>query len=174
MVSFVLMRKKNNTFADDNYIVAQNLIKQVALEELAKRLEKIIKWLKDSWLKVNKTKTELCIFHRKNDTNGSVLINGSDVIAKNEINVLGYLWLKTKLGSSSSKSNQGFEFFITSNQNDQKILFNRRNTTTADVGLLFKIILWLRGVANTKTKRDLEKTIKDCFFKCFEIVWKIL
>ena len=55
--------QKITTFADDNYIVAQDQIKRVALEELAKKLETIIKWLKDSGIKVNNAKTELCLFY---------------------------------------------------------------------------------------------------------------
>ncbi len=44
----------------------------MALEELGKELEKIIKWLKGSGLKVNGKKTELCIFHRSGNTDGKV------------------------------------------------------------------------------------------------------
>ena len=34
---------------------------------MERKLEMITKWLKDSGLKVNKSKTEICLFHR-NDT----------------------------------------------------------------------------------------------------------
>ena len=78
--------QKITTFADDNYIVAQNQIKQVALEELGKKLAKIINWVKDSGLKVNETKTELCIFHRNRNTEGEMLIENSVIKSTNEIN----------------------------------------------------------------------------------------
>jgi hypothetical protein len=60
--------EKLTTFADDNYVVESNTDKKIALEELGKRLEKIVKWLRDSGLKVNESKTELCIFHRNRNT----------------------------------------------------------------------------------------------------------
>ena len=77
------------TFADDNYVIKFNKEKKVALEELGKELEKIIKWLKGSGLKVNGKKTELCIFHRNGNTDGSLLIDNDLITSKNEINVLG-------------------------------------------------------------------------------------
>ena len=42
----------------------------MALKELEVKLKKIVKWLKDSGLKVNENKTEVCVFHRKLETNG--------------------------------------------------------------------------------------------------------
>jgi hypothetical protein len=47
---------KVTTFADDNYVIKFNKEKKVALEELGRELEKIIKWLKGSGLKVNEKK----------------------------------------------------------------------------------------------------------------------
>ena len=81
--------EKLTTFADDNYIIERNNNKKIALEELGRRLEKIIKWLKDSGLKVNESKTELCIFHRKNNTEGTLTVDNIVVTSKNEMNVLG-------------------------------------------------------------------------------------
>ena len=59
--------EKMTTFADDNYVVELGKNKNTLLEDLKRKLEKIIQWLKDSGLKVNESKTEVCIFHR-NDT----------------------------------------------------------------------------------------------------------
>ena len=56
---------------------------------MGRKLIKIIKWLKDSGLKVNESKTELCIFHRRENTNGRLEIDGVLIESKNEINVLG-------------------------------------------------------------------------------------
>jgi hypothetical protein len=81
--------EKLTTFADDNYVVECNKEKRVALEELGKRLGKIVKWLKNSGLKVNESKTELCIFHRNKSTEGSLRIDDVEVTSKNEMNVLG-------------------------------------------------------------------------------------
>ena len=81
--------EKLTTFADDNYVVECNKEKRVALEELGRRLGKIVKWLKNSGLKVNESKTELCIFHRNKSTEGSLRIDDVEVTSKNEMNVLG-------------------------------------------------------------------------------------
>jgi hypothetical protein len=81
--------EKLTTFADDNYVVESNTDKKIALEELGKRLEKIVKWLRDSGLKVNESKTELCIFHQNRSTEGSLKIEDTEVTSKSEMNVLG-------------------------------------------------------------------------------------
>jgi hypothetical protein len=81
--------EKITTFADDNYVVSWSTKKENALEILRKKLEKILKWLKDSGLKVNESKTELCIFHRNKNTEGQLTIEESPIVAKDEMNVLG-------------------------------------------------------------------------------------
>ena len=96
---------KVTTFADDNYVVKFNKEKKMALEELRKELEKIIKWLKGSGLKVNEKKTELCIFHQNGNTDGSLSIDNSLITSKNEINVLG-ITFDSKLQWSSQVSGQ--------------------------------------------------------------------
>jgi hypothetical protein len=79
-----LQNNKNvTTFPDDNFVIKFNKEKKVALEELGKELEKIIKWLKGSGIKVNGKKTELCIFHRSGNTNGNVLIDNDLITSKN-------------------------------------------------------------------------------------------
>ena len=74
--------EKITTFADDNYVVERNQNKECALKELGRRLERIVKWLKDSGLKVNESKTELCIFHRNKNTEGTLKIDNTVVISK--------------------------------------------------------------------------------------------
>jgi hypothetical protein len=46
-----------------------------------------LKWLKDSGLKVNEKKTELCIFHRI--AVGNLKIDNTAILSKIEMNVLG-------------------------------------------------------------------------------------
>jgi hypothetical protein len=84
-------------------VVKFNKEKKMALEELKKELEKIIKWLKGSGLKVNEKKTELCIFHRNGNTDGSLSIDNNLIASKNEINVLG-ITFDSKLQWSSQVS----------------------------------------------------------------------
>ena len=53
-------------FADDNFYVTWNTDLGVLVINLEKKLEMITKWLRDSGLVVNESKTEVCLFH-KND-----------------------------------------------------------------------------------------------------------
>ena len=54
-----------SNFADDNFILTFNKLKQIAITLMENKLKVITKWLKDSCLKVNKEITELIHFYRK-------------------------------------------------------------------------------------------------------------
>ena len=53
------------------------------------RLEMITKWLKDSGLVVNESKTEVCLFHKHDKPKITVRVGGVPVVSKKFINVLG-------------------------------------------------------------------------------------
>ena len=76
-------------FADDNYIIHWNKHKADLIIQTKNTLELIIKWMKDSGLKVNDGKTETCLFYRKDTPALTLTINNANVITKTEINVLG-------------------------------------------------------------------------------------
>ena len=59
---FDLLRLTN--FADDNFVIRWNKCMTALIKDLEKDLEIMTKWLRDSGLKVNEEKTELCLFHR--------------------------------------------------------------------------------------------------------------
>ena len=59
---------------------------------MQKKLEMIVKWLKDSGLVVNEEKTELCLFHRNDAQLVSVRINDQIVWSKKTMNVLGVMF----------------------------------------------------------------------------------
>jgi hypothetical protein len=119
---------KVTTFADDNYIIKCNKEKKIALKELGRELEKIIKWLKGSGLKVNESKTELCIFHRSNNTDGSLLVDNVLIKSKNEINVLGITFdSKLQWGSQVSRAIRG------ANTSLQAIKLIRKYFTTPEI-----------------------------------------
>ena len=59
---------------------------------MQKRLEMIVKWLKDSGLVVNEKKTELCLFHCNDSQLVSVRINDQTVYSKKSMNVLGVVF----------------------------------------------------------------------------------
>ena len=48
-------------FADDNFSLASNKSKTQVTKNLESKLKLILKWLSDSGLKVNESKTELCL-----------------------------------------------------------------------------------------------------------------
>jgi hypothetical protein len=54
--------------------------------DLEMKLGMIIKWLKDSGLKANKTKTDLCSSHR-NDTTINMTLQGVQITSKKLMNV---------------------------------------------------------------------------------------
>ena len=81
--------EKLTTFADDNYVVETGQNKSSVLKTLENKINQILKWLKDSGLKVNESKTELCVFHQVENTEGELIIDGVYIKSKNEMNVLG-------------------------------------------------------------------------------------
>ena len=120
--------EKITTFADDNYIVSYHEEKKTALEDLKRKLERIIKWLKESGLKVNESKTELCIFHRTENTDGSLLIDNVLINSKSEINVLGITFdSKLQWCSQVSRAIKG------ANKSLQAVKLIRKYFTTTEI-----------------------------------------
>ena len=76
-------------FADDNYALVWNKCKANLILEMQTKLELITNWLRDSGLKVNETKTEVCLFHRKDQPPVTLNLNGNVLISKDNMNVLG-------------------------------------------------------------------------------------
>ena len=88
-VSPLLNLTKTILFADDNYVLVWNKHRGELKNEMEAKLSLIIKWVKDSGLKVNESKTELCLFHRKDQAPISVKINNTTLTSKRSMNVLG-------------------------------------------------------------------------------------
>jgi hypothetical protein len=80
---------KLTSFADDNQIIGWNACLSTLKEKMSISLYIIIKWLKDSGLKVNNSKTERCVFHKNLCVKTSVNVNGVMVNTSDSINVLG-------------------------------------------------------------------------------------
>ena len=76
-------------FADDNFCVVWNKDLVLLIEDLERRLEMIVKWLKDSGLVVNESKTEICLFHSNDQPQIMVKLQGSAIQSKKFMNVLG-------------------------------------------------------------------------------------
>jgi hypothetical protein len=62
------------------------------ISDLEKSLEAITKWLRDSGLKVNRPKTDLCLFYQHDIAPVKITIDGCIVQSKITINVLGLLF----------------------------------------------------------------------------------
>ena len=60
---FDLQKLSNN--ANDNFFIRWNKSVNNLITDMQTDLEAMIKWLRQSGLKVNETKTEMCMFHRK-------------------------------------------------------------------------------------------------------------
>ena len=79
-------------FADDNFVLEFNPEVNDLIIDMQKKLEMITKWLKDSGLKVNEAKTELCLFHRNDTQKISITLNGKQIFSKKSMGVLGVIF----------------------------------------------------------------------------------
>ena len=84
--------QKITNYADDNFIIRSSKILTELIEDMRKSLEAITKWLKQSGLKVNETKTELCAFHKSAEVRLEIVLNGAILKSKTSMNVLGVIF----------------------------------------------------------------------------------
>ena len=76
-------------FADDNFVIRWNKCLEALIIDMKKELEVMTKWLKDSGLKVNESKTEICLFHRLDCRQVCLNINQTIITSLPSMNVLG-------------------------------------------------------------------------------------
>jgi hypothetical protein len=81
--------EKLSNYADDNFIVRWNSSIEELIVDMQRSLEAITKWLRDSGLKVNESKTEMCLFHRSYPRIINLAINNINITSTPQINVLG-------------------------------------------------------------------------------------
>ena len=81
--------QKMTNYADDNLIIRWNICLQSLIDDMEKDLEAITKWLKESGLKVNEIKTELCLFHRNSHEPIQLTLNNVTITSSEFMNVLG-------------------------------------------------------------------------------------
>ena len=79
-------------FADDSYILRWKNSLPELICDIEKSLGAITKWLRDSGLKVNQAKTDLCLFNRHDTAPVMITIDGCIVHSKRTINVLGLVF----------------------------------------------------------------------------------
>ena len=76
----------------DNFITKYFKFLPELIRDMKQCLEMIIKWLKDLGLKVNDSKTEICLFHKADVQQINLEINGSIIISKPKMTVLGIIF----------------------------------------------------------------------------------
>ena len=113
-VSPLLDLEKLILFADDNYILEWGYQIPELILTMKQKLERITKWLTDSGLKVNESKTEICLFHRKDQHPIQLILNGQILNSKPFMNVLGVsfdskLNWQTQIQQTISKSKKAIQ-----------------------------------------------------------------
>ena len=78
-----------SNFADDNFALTWCTNKENARSKMAIKIKLISDWLKDSGLKVNEGKTEVCLFYRKDTTPIEIDVNNNLIKSMSHMNVLG-------------------------------------------------------------------------------------
>ena len=79
-------------FADDKFPLVWNSDKTALIKELEIKLTRIMNWLKDSGMKVNESKTDLCLFHRGDTQPISIKLYGKEIKSNKVMNILGVIF----------------------------------------------------------------------------------
>ena len=77
------------TYADDNYTIETGKKLDETIGKVKLKSEILIQWLKKSGMKVNASKTELCIFHRNDIQSSVIILDNEQIFSKSTIKVLG-------------------------------------------------------------------------------------
>ena len=78
-----------SNFADDNFAITWHSNKQMATLLMQEKLEIMSNWLTQSGLKVNESKTEICLFYKKDTPPVEIILNNVTVKSGTSMNVLG-------------------------------------------------------------------------------------
>ena len=80
------------SYADDTFIPKCTNSLENLIHDVEKTLKAITKWLRDSGLKVNQGKTEICLFSKRDTAPVRIKIDGSTIMSKKSIKVLGVVF----------------------------------------------------------------------------------
>ena len=80
--------EKITLFADNYFIIWWNKCLKSLIAEIKRALESITNWLRQSRLKVNESKTEICLFHLKEHPPIEINVLETSLTTKNHMNVL--------------------------------------------------------------------------------------
>ena len=81
-----------SSFADDTYIPRWDSSLESLIRNIEKDIEAITKWMKDSGLKVNQSKTEACLFYKRDCDPVRIKVCDATIATKKTINVLGVIF----------------------------------------------------------------------------------
>ena len=96
--------KDISTFADDNFILEHHHTLERVIELAKRSICAVSDWLTSIGMKVNETKTEICIFHKKDVQHIIMDIRGLQIEVKNSIKVLGVIF-DTKMNWNNQARN---------------------------------------------------------------------
>jgi len=99
------------SYADDNYQISFDKDLMATLGKCKMKSEFLVDWLSNSGLKVNESKTEICIFYKQELQKQKVIIKNYEIESKKELKVLGLtfdskLTWSAQVNQSISKSRQ--------------------------------------------------------------------
>ena len=94
------------------------------------KLEKITKWLRDSGLKVNESKTEMCLFHRKDCPPINIIFNNQVLTSKSQMNFLGVTFDSKLNWQTHIKNTIANKKSISCNLLNSQILYKIRTPTS--------------------------------------------
>ena len=80
------------TYADDNYMGEEHKCIKEAISKIIEKTERVMRWMSSSGLKINESKTEICIFHRSQTITMDVIIDNTSLTSKDTINILGIVF----------------------------------------------------------------------------------
>ena len=89
-------------FADDNLIIQWNRSISVLIRNMEAKLDIFTRWLRHFGIRVNQSKTEVCLFHRIGSQSVAVNVNNSPIKSKSSMNLLG---VDSKLNRSEHINN---------------------------------------------------------------------
>ena len=138
--------------------VDRNLENLIA--NMERRLEMIVKWLKDSGLVVNEEKTEICLFYKRDHPIVELSISGKRISSKKTINVLGVMF-----DSKMQWSNQVYKAINNSKRALHGIKLIKKYLSKSETKMLltsnfysvlyYNCEIWLSQALNVRNKQQL-------------------
>jgi hypothetical protein len=89
-----------SAYADDTYIPRWNDSLDTLVINIEESLDRITKWLGESGLLVNTSKTEICLFYRQDTAPVRVRVQNIPVLTKKSMNVLGVIFTPDYAGQN--------------------------------------------------------------------------